>query len=52
VFEYIEAFYNTRRRHSTIDFHSPVYFETLSAESDTTPGTGTAAGCGLDGLIV
>lgn len=30
VFEYIEAFYNTRRRHSTVNFHSPAQFEALT----------------------
>jgi putative transposase len=29
VFEYIEAFYNTSRRHSTLNHHSPLQYETL-----------------------
>jgi len=29
VFAYIEAFYNTRRRHSTLNHHSPLQFEAL-----------------------
>ena len=29
VFEYIEAFYNRDRRHSTLGMHSPVEFEQL-----------------------
>jgi putative transposase len=28
VFDYIETFYNARRRHSTLDYRSPVDFET------------------------
>lgn len=31
VFAYIEGFYNTRRRHSTLKFHSPSQFEALYA---------------------
>ena len=31
VFAYIEGFYNTRRRHSTLNFHSPSQFEALYA---------------------
>lgn len=27
IFDFIEGFYNTRRRHSSIDYHSPVQFE-------------------------
>jgi putative transposase len=30
VFDYVERFYNPRRRHSTIGFLSPVEFETLA----------------------
>ena len=29
VFEYIEAFYNRQRRHSTLEMHSPVAYEQL-----------------------
>jgi len=29
VFEYIEGFYNTTRRHSTLDHHSPTTYENL-----------------------
>jgi putative transposase len=29
VFAYIEGFYNTRRRHSTLDHHSPAQYEAL-----------------------
>ena len=35
VFEYIEGFYNTTRRHSTLSYHSPAHFESLRAMSDT-----------------
>lgn len=30
IFEYIEAFYNRRRRHSTLGFLSPAQFETIT----------------------
>ncbi|PZS28867.1 MAG: IS3 family transposase [Pseudonocardiales bacterium] len=29
VFEYIEGFYNTTRRHSTLGYHSPSHYESL-----------------------
>ena len=29
IFEYIEGFYNRRRRHSALDWLSPVQFETV-----------------------
>jgi Integrase core domain len=29
VFEYVEAFYNRERRHSTVGMHSPVAYEQL-----------------------
>jgi putative transposase len=32
VFAYIEGFYNTKRRHSTLSFLSPVHFEALCTE--------------------
>ena len=28
IFEYIEVFYNPRRRHSSIGYHSPIDYET------------------------
>jgi len=28
IFEYIEAWYNPKRRHSSIDYHSPIDYET------------------------
>jgi putative transposase len=34
VFEYIEAFYNRRRRHSTLGMVSPVEFETSTLRTD------------------
>jgi len=27
VFDYIEAFYNSHRQHSAIDYHSPMSYE-------------------------
>ena len=33
VFEYIEAFYNPRRRHSTLGYLSPIQFEQAAARS-------------------
>jgi putative transposase len=34
IFEWIECWYNPRRRHSSIGMYSPVTFETLHTESD------------------
>jgi putative transposase len=34
IFEWIECWYNPKRRHSGIDMHSPVTFEALHTESD------------------
>jgi putative transposase len=34
VFDYIETFYNARRRHSTLDYRSPVDFETSTLSQD------------------
>jgi putative transposase len=31
VFEYIEGFYNLRRRHSTLGMHSPADYEKILA---------------------
>ena len=31
VFEDIEGFYNTRRRHSTLRYHSPIDYERITA---------------------
>lgn len=31
LFEYIEVFYNRQRLHSTLDYHSPVTYETLAS---------------------
>ena len=33
IFEYIEGFYNRHRRHSTLDWMSPVEFETIARPS-------------------
>jgi len=34
VFDYIEAFYNTTRRHSTLGYFSPAQFELRASRSD------------------
>jgi putative transposase len=34
IFEWIECWYNPKRRHSSIGMHSPVTFETLHTRSD------------------
>jgi putative transposase len=34
VFEWIECWYNPKRRHSSIEMHSPITFETLQTWSD------------------
>ena len=40
VFDFIEAFYNRKRRHSSIDYLSPVDFERRMAESDRSGSAG------------
>ncbi len=37
IFEYIEMFYNSKRRHSFLDFISPNEFEKRYNDSDTQP---------------
>ena len=37
IFEYIETFYNPRRRHSTLSYRSPIEHEQLYAERTLTP---------------
>ena len=39
IFEWIECWYNPKRRHSSIGMHSPVTFETLNHASDETGTT-------------
>jgi integrase-like protein len=36
IFEYIEGFYNRRRRHSALDWMSPIEFETTTRQSNLT----------------
>ena len=40
VFDFIEAFYNRKRRHSSIDYLSPVNFERRFAESNRSVSAG------------
>lgn len=35
IFEYIEGFYNRHRRHSALDYMSPIQFETTHPSSPT-----------------
>jgi transposase InsO family protein len=40
VADYIEAFYNVRRRHSSLDYQSPMELELKNGErGDSAPGT-------------
>ena len=39
VFEFIEGFYNPRRRHSSLGYLSPVNFECRFSETTLAPGT-------------
>jgi transposase InsO family protein len=41
IFEYIEGFYNCRRRHSSLRYQSPMEFERQTAEN--APGSRAAA---------
>jgi putative transposase len=34
MFEWIDCWYNPKRRHSNVEMHSPVTFEALHAGSD------------------
>ncbi len=36
VFEYLEVFYNSKRRHSTLGFLSPIDFEERNLVADST----------------
>jgi len=46
VFEFIEGWYNTRRRHSALNYHSPIEYESkhLSVAQDTSPDLSTETG--------
>ena len=37
LFDYVEVFYNQRRRHSTIGYRSPAAFERRTANDDQSP---------------
>ena len=43
VFEFIEGFYNPRRRHSSLGYLSPIKFEGQSAETTLEPGASELA---------
>jgi putative transposase len=46
VFEFIEGWYNSRRRHSALDFQSPIEYESshLGVTQDTSPDLSTETG--------
>jgi putative transposase len=35
IFEWIEAWYNPRRRHSALDYSSPIHYERKHTAADT-----------------
>jgi transposase InsO family protein len=39
LFEYIEAFYNRQRRHSTLGYLSPMQYETITPTTEKTSET-------------
>ena len=54
VFDYIECFYNPKRRHSTIGYLSPVEFEKqmkLLRMLSTEPGAGQASDRAMERLL-
>ena len=44
VFEFIEGFYNPRRRHSSLRYLSPIKFERQFAEATLEPGAHGSSG--------
>jgi putative transposase len=44
IVDFIEGFYNTRRRHSALGYHSPVQFERQAVVPDTTNNLSTKPG--------
>jgi putative transposase len=48
LFEYVEVFYNQRRRHSTIDYQSPAVYERQASHG---PIPNTAARVALGGIV-
>ncbi len=48
LFEYIEVFYNQRRRHSTLDYVSPAVYERQASQRDEiTEATGRSRARGM-----
>ena len=45
IFEYIEAFYNPLRRHSTLGYKSPMEFEQIHSEETKEAGAAQALTC-------
>ena len=43
LFDFIEGFYNPRRRHSALGYLSPLRYEEQSIEQENEPGKAAAA---------